>query len=668
MKNWLLALLLIPTLASAAVSELDRAVILGGKNVLANPGFESSTASWAVSGGGAQTVTTAAANVDQGNASGQWDASATDQIWSTANNTVTDGGGLARQNITASCRFKCAASSTCTHKIELYDGTNVLQSVSITSSSTQFVRTSATVLAPSSGTVRLQIRSQANEPNLFVDGCYLGLADGFNMAQVSQATFFGGATSAVTASCAWSTTSASFASFAADTDCPTATVSGNASAPATKIPGITFTSLPPGDYLVVVSGSFISAGVGTPAMTGVYTIYDGTTNSGNSTIAAFQGSVNNMTYPSSIMGRFTYTAAQTSLTFQVQAKTSNASNAAYISNDTAATARAFEIYVYRFPTVQETAYRAEVVPGSWAGYHDTTCSNTITNTALTDLGTDASCALVETINTNFGSVAGTNTNLEIAVTPKVTGVYNVCAMVSGRTAGAAGTAVSFALNDNTSSVYVAQGSFDNVGANSTMPVQLCGHVSMTANTAKTLRIRGAASTSTAFVAAGQGRRSTVEWSIFPVTMGLPTPQIVGGSVAMSAVGSPATGTINGSFNDVIYGTTTFDTTSSYNATTGVYTAPFDGKYHVDCNVIIAGTFALNSSMQLCISKNNSATCSYIGYVRSGGAMTSGATSSHVDVSVAAGDTLRCKILTDATSNSYSSTAGANTISIHRIGN
>ncbi len=535
-KIWLALILALSPLAHGAVSELDKALLLGGKNVLTNPGFESNTAAWAVSGGGAQSTTTAAANVDQGNASGQWDASATDQIWSTGYNTITDGGGLSRQNIAGSCRFKCASGSTCTHKIELYDGTNVLGSQTITSSSTQFLRTTINNIGPSSGTVRLQIRSQANEPNLFVDGCYLGLADGFNMAQVSQASFYGGATSAVTANCAWNTNSASFASFAADTDCPAPTVSGNASAPGTKIPGVTFTSLPPGEYYVVASGSFISSGVGTPAMTGVYTLYDGTSNSGNSTIAAFQGSVNNMTYSSSVIGRFSYTTAQSSLTFQVQAKTSSATNIAYISNDTAATARAFEILVYRFPTAAETAYRAEIMPGAWAGYHDTTCSNTVTNTALTDLGTDASCALVETINNNFGSVSGTNTNLEIAITPKVTGVYNVCAMVSGRTAGAAGTAVSFALYDITSSVYVAQGSYDTAGTNYMAAVQLCGQVNVTSGVSRTLRIRGAAGTSTAFVAAGQGRRSTVEWSIFPVTQGLPTPLLIG-SVSSGSAGA-----------------------------------------------------------------------------------------------------------------------------------
>jgi hypothetical protein len=50
-----------------------------------------------------------------------------------------------------------------------------------------------------------------------------------------------------------------------------------------------------------------------------------------------------------------------------------------------------------------------------------------------------------------------------------------------------------------------------------------------------------------------------------------------------------TGTLNTSFNDVIYPTVSFDTTSSYNASTGIYTAPVTGRY------VIYGSFSVTAS-------------------------------------------------------------------------
>ncbi len=137
-------------------------------------------------------------------------------------------------------------------------------------------------------------------------------------------------------------------------------------------------------------------------------------------------------------------------------------------------------------------------------------------------------------------------------------------------------------------------------------------------------------------------------------------------VSMSATGTPPTGTLNGSYNDVIFGTATFDTHGKYDTTTGIYTVPVAGKYHVSANILVVGTYALNSNLQLALSKNNSATSSALGYVRSGGAETIQGVAVNCTVSCVAGDTLRVKSLTDATSLSFSSTAGANTLSIHRI--
>lgn len=87
-----------------------------------------------------------------------------------------------------------------------------------------------------------------------VANVYLGAAR--NIGTVAQAQFLGGINYTSATSCSWSVSNTSFTNYSADTDCATPTVTGNASAPSTKIPGITFASLPPGSYYIVATGVF----------------------------------------------------------------------------------------------------------------------------------------------------------------------------------------------------------------------------------------------------------------------------------------------------------------------------------------------------------------------------------------------------------------------------
>jgi hypothetical protein len=90
---------------------------------------------------------------------------------------------------------------------------------------------------PSSGSLSLRLVSVAsNEPEVTIDDCYLGLAEGFNVGEVSQAELVGTLTYAVTTNCSWSTTSGSYANFSADTDCPTPTTTGSLEYVGSKLP------------------------------------------------------------------------------------------------------------------------------------------------------------------------------------------------------------------------------------------------------------------------------------------------------------------------------------------------------------------------------------------------------------------------------------------------
>ena len=114
-----------------------------------------------------------------------------------------------------------------------------------------------------------------------------------------------------TANCDWTNpSSGSWVSFAADTDCANATVTGGATAPGTKIPGIVTNNLPAGDYEVTVVTQFrMTAGAGNSCR---YRISDGTNTSGLLVTSSDQVD------QSSTVGLFSYASAG-SRTFQIQA-------------------------------------------------------------------------------------------------------------------------------------------------------------------------------------------------------------------------------------------------------------------------------------------------------------------------------------------------------------
>ena len=82
---------------------------------------------------------------------------------------------------------------------------------------------------------------------------------GFNKptAETEQSRYFGSLKYAGTTNCNWTISSSSMASFPADTDCPTPTVSGSVQAPATKLPAFVLPAGSPlGTYQIISKGSF----------------------------------------------------------------------------------------------------------------------------------------------------------------------------------------------------------------------------------------------------------------------------------------------------------------------------------------------------------------------------------------------------------------------------
>lgn len=154
----------------------------GNKNLLKDPGFESSdpTAIWTLSSAGVFTRTGTAANVGSGSYAASYDGAAAGGM--VASTAITIPNGWGGKNLEISCDIKNASAGT--HTIQLYDGSNVLQSATILTGS-GYLANVMNYPAPSSGTVQLRIVSTAaNEPEIFFDDCYLGLARNVGSTQL----------------------------------------------------------------------------------------------------------------------------------------------------------------------------------------------------------------------------------------------------------------------------------------------------------------------------------------------------------------------------------------------------------------------------------------------------------------------------------------------------
>lgn len=442
-------LLLLSSLAFGAVSTSDRALIERGDNLLKNGGFESGKSNFTASGG-TFAVTTTAANIGKGSVSGSWNSNGAAQtLTSTA---VAIPAGLYGRNGVASCIIQGAGA---THTLQAYDGTNILASQTITSQA-EYARTSVNFIFPSSGNISLRLVSvAADEPTVYVDDCYLGPADTFNLSQVSQASLVGRLTWSPTTNCQWNGTSTSFADLAADADCDdnarTSTgIISDGGSPSGQTPAFTITNGPPGEYFVVVSGSMGSNASGaTTAVGSDVRLYDGTTVYGPPMING--GSC------SGASGTLVCTGPGYSFPFSFSGGTKTIK----LQYKVAGTAGQFRIFVgeqglqfsvYRFPSSSEIAYRPDVVNRTGQVKHAAaaSCRWTTTSASFASFSADADC----TTPTGIGSGSAPGTKIPAGVFTNIpAGKYKVFA--SGAFVSeyaASSTGCNFRLYDGTNSI------------------------------------------------------------------------------------------------------------------------------------------------------------------------------------------------------------------------
>lgn len=500
----------------------------GGQNLITNNSWEYGTSNWTASGGSYARVTAAANIVPPGIGAASWDPSAGSQTLTANTVTITSNDGISGRNGVLSCAVKTAATDL---KMQVYDGSSVISPNASTdvvpSSSAGFVRYSVNFIFPSSGTVSARFLSQSDSAIAYIDNCYLGLAEGFNVSNISQASFYGGVIWPGTTNCTWSrTTNASFGSYSADADCTTPTGSnllGNGQAPSTKIPAIKFTNMPPGEYEVLAFGDLTSQTSGAACS---YRLSDGT--NASSPVSIFAGGASAAGSPA-VIGHFSYTTTA-DRTIEVQG-TGTASSVQCDIFASIANIVNLQFLVYRYPSASEQAYRPDTAPASWSGYHDNTCSWNRAAATLGDTGADATCVFTERYNRNFGTVSSVaGLQPAISVNFPTVGRYRVCAITSVN--GSTTLTGSFGLSDGTTTFTTAAMGLDTTYKS----MQLCGTYNATSTSATTLKIVAAASTGSTNVGATGSIANAIEWTIESLDTPKNAPVLVG-SVTSNSTGA-----------------------------------------------------------------------------------------------------------------------------------
>lgn len=355
----------------ATLNNVEKAQMLE-KNILFNPGFENGKQAWTTSygGSGAFSIATSGSNLLTGGGSAYWDAAADTQIFLNAGVAVSN--GLKSRNGVVACKI-LTPSGTATHTLEAYDGSNILGSVTIVSSTVPTYNYTNFIF-PSSGSVYIRLQAHADEPMIAIDDCFMGDASEVNISNVSQNTFIGSAYIDTTASCQWTRANTALGAFGTDTDCPGPTVERNPG-PGTiqttdaDLPRFTVNNLPPGEYEVTIGAQ---AGMSGGGAFNMMAITDGSVTVGR---GSSDTTLNGGDY-AVVIGHFTYSTAG-NRTFELYG--SSASGTLNIINT--GTSQRVTFRIIRFPLQSEIAYTTDQSDYGWTAYTPT--GSWSTNTTYT---------------------------------------------------------------------------------------------------------------------------------------------------------------------------------------------------------------------------------------------------------------------------------------------
>lgn len=165
MKNFYLKafVLFLGVCALAALSYVDKAFI-PTDNRLVNPGFENGKAYWTPNDSADFSISTT--SPIKGLSMGVWDADAGTDTLTSSPVSVKAG------NIVGYCKIQ-TPSGDATHTLEIYDGSSILASVAI-ASSTSAQYSYVNMVLPADDALSLRLQAHADEPSINIDDCYIG--------------------------------------------------------------------------------------------------------------------------------------------------------------------------------------------------------------------------------------------------------------------------------------------------------------------------------------------------------------------------------------------------------------------------------------------------------------------------------------------------------------
>lgn len=526
-------LLLVTTTVVYGLNDTDKQ-LLPGVELLENGGFENGKARWTPSAG-SFAIATSGVNLGNGRSSGLFDATATGQYLTGKQYAIPE--SLKSKNCLAQIEYKVADAS---YNFQVYDGSNVITEM-VLPASPAWRRADLNFICPASGTLGLRIASTANGAALSLDGGHLGSAD--NLVSLSQATRFGGSRWEPLSNCYWSKSTNTFDPFAADTDCSTPTLTGNAIALPSKTPSIRFRSLPPGHYMVAVTGEFTKATSSAKALFRLEDSYSGAV----SNVGTVYGDSPAVTLglPTMVF-YFDVPATQPDTTWHISGRNNDNTMTYGLSAETAH----LMIQVYQFPGAEQ---QAVVFPSQQGWFVDAHSQNNIplstgavvspakiqsSSQSVFPIGGSATVKIpCNGITSNGYDCTGADEITGIVFTTPSAGQYKVCASVEHHRQIAAGSSMdtSFLLvQTEEASDTITYTANDSQWANRLSPVSsnmqladqgtLCGIFNFAAVGSKVIKIYYSQSVSGSILT--NALFSNIRWSVRKVTDSIAQPILV----------------------------------------------------------------------------------------------------------------------------------------------
>lgn len=537
MKNFLnlfliLTQVILVTHARASLTEPDKQII-SHFNELKNGGFENGKAGL--------SATTCALSIDTANHQGGSQSglmTCTSQVGDLQYN-VTPTAQYQSMNMYATCKVKTSSST-----IQFCGMANGVETSCVAVPGTgAWTIPSINFNGPTNGqTIGYKVKNTSASGTITynIDDCDVGAG---TITAVNQPVDFGSAKWTGTTSCSWTrTTTDSLADFSADSDCTLpagSNLTGNATAPATKIPATTLINMGSGTYELYATGLFVQD----QSRACTWGFSDGTTfvSSGVTQSPAAAGVTGGM----SLLGRFNYAVAPSTKTFSIQG-TGNGISSVCTLNNTRTPYEDLRIVVKYYPDASSNVINPNITPGSWSGYHTASAPWSTTSTAApADVSNATGIALTQTSARNITCVTASGSLPAITCNLPRTGRYGVTAVVSGY-GTVANNAMRVQLADGSNNIIVRPKTNNSAANTSQTTAVLDGIYDATATGNSTFKVQlsNGGTGGTVQIAPGASGDSSIEWKVIELDAAMPSPILAAmESAEVYVSGTPTLGTL-----------------------------------------------------------------------------------------------------------------------------